>query len=65
MYVYICFPGCASGEESTCQRRRWGSFPGVENGNSLQYSCLENFIDRGPLQARVHVVAKSWTQLSS
>ena len=43
----------------------WGRFPGVENGNSLQYSCLENFMDRGPLQAGVHVVAKNWTQLSN
>ena len=39
----------------------WGRSPGVENGNPLQYSCLENSMDRGPWQATVHGVAKSWT----
>ena len=33
------------------------------NGNPLQYSCLENPMDRGAWQAIVHRVAKSWTQL--
>ena len=28
--------------------------PGGENGNPLQYSCLENFMDRGAWQATVH-----------
>ena len=41
-----------------------GRFPGVRNGNSLQYSCLKNFMDRGGWQATVHGVAKSWTWLS-
>ena len=36
-------------------------FPGVGNGNLLQYSCLENPMDRGTCQATVHGVAKSWT----
>ena len=31
-----------------------GRFPGEGNGNSLQYSCLENYIDRGALWATVH-----------
>ena len=31
------------------------------NGNPLQYSCLENPLDRGAWQATVHGVAKSWT----
>ena len=35
------------------------------NANPLQYSCLENPMDRGAWQAIVHVVAKSWTQLSN
>ena len=30
----------------------------------LQYSCLENLMDRGAWQAAVHGVAKSWTRLS-
>ena len=41
-----------------------GRFPGVENDNTLQCSCLENLMDRGAWQATVHGVAKSWTQLS-
>ena len=42
----------------------WGRSPGVENGNPLQYSCLENSMDRGPWQATVHGVAKSQIPLS-
>ena len=44
-----------------------GSIPGSErrpgegNGNPLQYSCLENPMDRGAWQATVHEVAKSQT----
>ena len=34
------------------------------NGYLLQYSCLENSMDRGAWQALVHGVAKSWTLLS-
>ena len=41
-----------------------GRFPGEENGNTLQYSCLENPMDRGAWWATVHGVAKSWTRLS-
>ena len=37
--------------------------PGDEHGNPLQYSCLENPMDRGALQATVQRVAKSQTQL--
>ena len=37
---------------------------GEGNGNPLQYSYLENPMDRGAWQAKVHGVAKSWTQLS-
>ena len=38
-----------------------GRSPGAGNGNPLQYSCLENPMDRGAWQAIVHGVAKSWT----
>ena len=38
-----------------------GRYPGLGNGNPLQYSCLENFMDRGAWQATVHGVAKSRT----
>ena len=34
---------------------------GGGNGNPLQYSCLENPMDRGAWQATVHGVPKSWT----
>ena len=36
-----------------------GRFPGERNGNPLQYSCLENPMDRGAWRAAVHRVAKS------
>ena len=65
-----CFPGGASGKELDCQcKRDVGSIPGSErpsgegHGNPLQYSCLENPMDRGAWWARVHRVAKSRTQL--
>ena len=40
-----------------------GRSPGGRHGNPLQYSCLENPMDRGTWQAAVHGVTKSWTQL--
>ena len=40
-------------------------FPGIGNGNPLQYSCLENSMDRGTWQATVHGVAESRTRLST
>ena len=38
---------------------RSGRFPGEGNGSSLQYSCLENPVDRGAWWATVHGVAES------
>ena len=43
---------------------RSGRFPGEGNGNTLQYSCLENSMDRGAWWATVDGAAKSQTQLS-
>ena len=40
-----------------------GRSPGGGHRNPLQYSCLENPMDRGAWQATVHRVAKSWTGL--
>ena len=37
---------------------------GEGNGTPLQYSCLENPMDRGALEAAIHGVTKSWTRLS-
>ena len=42
---------------------RSGRSPGGGHGNSLQYSCLENPLDRGAWRATVPKVAKSWTRL--
>ena len=73
--VYSGFPDDSSGKESACQckGRKKHEFdpwfgrrsPGVGNGNSLQYSCLENPMDRGAWRAAVHGVAKSRTQWSN
>ena len=63
------FPGGSDGEESACNVgdpgliRGLGRSPAEGNGNPLQYSCLENPMDRGP-GGLVHGVAKGWTQLS-
>ena len=38
--------------------------PGEGNGNPLQYSCLENSMDKGAWRAIVPEIAKSWTSLS-
>ena len=40
-----------------------GRSPRGGHDNVLQYACLENPMDRGAWQAKVHGVAKSWTQL--
>ena len=42
-----------------------GRSPGGGNGNPLQYSCLENPMDRGAWWAIVHGVTRSWTQLNT
>ena len=42
-----------------------GKFPGVENGNPLQHSCLEDSMDRGAWWAIVHGVPVSRTRLST
>ena len=60
----------SNGKESACEAGDQGSVPGLEsssgegNGNPLQYSCLENSMDRGAWQATVCGVAKSRTRLS-
>ena len=39
----------------------WERSPGGGNGDPLQYSCLENPMDRGGWRAAVYGVTKSWT----
>ena len=61
------FPGGSDGKESACNAGDPGLIPGSGrspgegNGNPLQYSCLENLIDRGAWQAMVHGVTSSQT----
>ena len=40
-----------------------GRSPGGGHGNPLQYSCLDNPVDRGAWWATIHEVTKSWTRL--
>ena len=73
--VNICslkgFPGVSAGNESACNAGdpgsipRSGRSPGEGNGNPLQYSCLENFMDRGACPGGLQLMGlQSWTQLS-
>ena len=63
------FPGGSDGKESACSAGALGLIhglgrsPGDENGYPLQYSGLENSMNRGAWQATVHGVKKSWTQM--
>ena len=58
------FPHSSVGKESACNAGDPGLIPGSErspgegNGNPLQYSCLENPMDRGAWQATVHAVVR-------
>ena len=64
------FPGGSDGKVSDSNAGAQGSIPGLgisrggRNGKPLQYSCLENPMDRGAWWATVHRVAKSRTRLS-
>ena len=61
------FSGGLTGKESACNAGDLGSIPrsgrspGGGNGNPLQYSCLENPMNRGAWQATVHGVIKNQT----
>ena len=61
--VFLGFP-CSAGKQSTCNAGDLGSvpelgrYPGEGNGDPLQYSCLENSMDRGAWQAKAHGVAE-------
>ena len=63
------FPGGSDSKESACNAGKLGLIPGLErspgegNGYALQYTGLENSMDRRAWQAIVHGVAKSWTRL--
>ena len=67
LYIYLDLGVCGGSDdkESTCNAGDLGSIPGLGrspgggNGYPLQYSCLENPMDRGAWWATVHGVAKS------
>ena len=68
------FPGGSAGKESACSAGDTGDarsissserFPGEKHDSPLQYSCLENSMDRGAWWATVYGVMKSWTGLSN
>ena len=68
--LFIHLPSPLS-EESACNAEDPGLIPGLgispgeRSGNPLQYSCLENSVDRGAWQATVHGIAESQTRLSN
>ena len=70
-YPLLDFPGGSASKESACNAGDLGSIPGSErstgegNENPLQYSCLENSMDRGAWWATIHGVPKSRTRLSA
>ena len=66
----MSFPRGSDGKASACNAGdpgsipRLGRSPGEGNGNPLQYSCLENPMNRRAWRATVYGVTKSWIQLS-
>ena len=70
IYTYMGFPGIVvknlhdnAGDSRDTDLNR--KAPWKRKCNSLQYSCLENSMDRLAWWATVHRVSKSWTQLST
>ena len=67
----VGFPRSSIGKESACNAGDLGltpgsgRSPGEGNGNPLQYSCLENPMDRGAWRAILHGLAKSWMRFSN
>ena len=67
--MMMSFPVRSDGKESTCNAGDLVSIPGSGrssegNGNQIQYSCLENSMDRGAWRATVHRLAKGLKWLS-
>ena len=69
---FYWLPTWLSGKEPVCDAEDtgdpgsvtgWEKSPGGGHDNPLQYSCLENPMDRGAWWATVHGVTKSWTQM--
>ena len=71
LITLLGFPRWLSSKESTCNAEDYdlipgsGRSPGGVHGNPLQYSCLENSMDRGAWWATVHRVTESYTTEST
>ena len=69
--ITLGFPGGSDGKESVCNAGDLGLIPGSGrspgegNGNLIQYTCLENYMDKGAQWARVHGAAISLIGLST
>ena len=67
IYITWVFPDGSDSKESACNAGHprlileLGRSPGEGHGNPLQYSCLENFMDRGAWQTTVHEISKGQT----
>ena len=65
--IYLGFPGSSDSKESACNAGdpgsipRLGRSPAEENGSPLQYTCLENSMDRGAQQATFHGLQRATT----
>ena len=68
--MFLGFPGSSDGKESACSAGdlglipELGRFPGEGNGNPLQYSCLENLMDRGAWCRLLSMGSQSRARLS-
>ena len=68
---YVGFLGGSDGKEAACNGGDSGSIPGLGkspregHGYPLQYSYLENNMDKGSWWATVHGITKNWTGLST
>ena len=62
--AFFSYSGGSDGKESTCNVGDLGSIPrltrcpGGGHGNPLQYSCMENTLDRGALWAMINGIAR-------
>ena len=69
--AFMAVPGGSDGKDSACSAGDPGSVPGLGrspgegNGYPLQYSCLENPMDRGAWRAIVHGLAVTQIRLSN
>ena len=69
MHICRSFPDGSVVKNPPANARDLGSIPGSErspgggHGNPLQYSCLENLMDRGAWWVTIHMAAQSWTCL--